>query len=152
MKTYRITTIAVLLRNWDFFQEGFVTIRKFSNESLDDEAVFKTMMYLVKDPVSSWVGLTFDDDGVPLAFGVGQECTPRFDPVRRFVVRWFFHTPSQFAASVHLMNTFESWAREHGIASYAVTTRRDSGSAIRCFQSNKYGFKRSFLTFEKYLT
>ena len=110
----------------------------------------KTLISLVTDNEHAWLGMAFDN-GEPVAFGVLQECTPEFDTKRYFVVRWFYHTPSRFDATLALMESFETWAKLQGIQRYAVTTRRSNGKAIACFQSARYGFSKAFLTFEKEL-
>jgi hypothetical protein len=151
MKTKRLTTVTELVRYWPFISKGLQEIAVKADEKFDLDSVYKTMMWLVTDQIHTWIGLSFNDDFEPAAFGVAQECTPPFDLERKFVVRWFYHSAGQFQATVHLMTSFETWARAQGVSSYGVTTRRDSGSAIRCFQSPKYGFRRSHVTFEKHL-
>ena len=87
----------------------------------------------------------------PVAFTVCQESTQMFDKRRTFVVRWFYHSPAHFQATFELMHDFETWAKEQGVRAYGVTTARNSGAAIRCFQSEKFGFRKSHITFEKHI-
>jgi hypothetical protein len=151
MIAFRLTKVVEVIRLWDFFEEGFKSIATKSKQSVDLVIAKKTVLDLVVDTESAWIGVSYDSDRQPIAFAVAQECTPMFDRDRRFLVRWFYHSSDNFLATKTLMTAFETWAREKGIVSYAVTTKRDSGAAIRCFQSEKFGFAKSFLTFEKFL-
>lgn len=151
MRVIRLTSVAHVIHYWDFITEALTSISTKLAEPFDEDTVKKTMINLVVDRERSWSGITIDLMGVPLAFGVVQECTPEFDAHRYFVVRWFYHTPSKFDATILLMNAFEEWARAHYVDRYAVTTRRSAGEAIKCFQSKQFGFKKCFLTFEKEL-
>ena len=150
MKVERLTKVVHIVRFWDFITEAWNTISDKVEAGLSLEVVRKTLISLVVEHDSAWIGVVFDGS-VPLAFGVVQECTPQFEPDRSFVVRWFYHSPQHFDASIALMTAFETWAKSQGIKRYAVTTRRSNGKAIRCFQSSKYGFGKAFLTFEKEL-
>lgn len=149
MRVHRLTAVAHVFHYWDFISEALASISDAVREPWDKDFVQKTMVNLVVDQEHVWIGVTIDPLGVPLAFGVVQECTPEFDSVRYFVVRWFYHSPTKFEATLALRDAFETWAKAHGIKRYAVTTRRSAGRAIQCFQSSRYGFKKAFLTFEK---
>lgn len=150
MNIQRLTKVVHVVHFWDFIFSSLKSISDKVREDVDEHVLQKTLISLVVNQERAWIGIAFDA-GDPLAFGVVQECTPEFDTNRCFVVRWFFHTPSRFDATVALMEAFESWARSQGIQRYAVTTRRSNGKAIACFQSAKYGFGKAFLTFEKEL-
>jgi len=150
MNIERLTKVVHVVHFWEFILSSLMSISDKVREDMDEQVLQKTLISLVVNQDRSWIGIAFDN-GTPLAFGVVQECTPEFDPNRCFVVRWFYHTPSRFDATVALMNAFETWAKSQGIQRYAVTTRRSNGKAIACFQSTKYGFGKAFLTFEKEL-
>ena len=152
MKVIRLTAVAHVIHYWDFLASSLASISDKVREPFDEDFVRKTLVNLVVDHECSWVGITIDNMGIPLAFGCAQECTPKFSKDRFFVVRWFYHSAGKFEATVALMTAFEEWAKKHGIAYYAVTTRRSAGEAIKCFSSSRYGFKKAFLTFEKQLT
>lgn len=151
MNVVRLTNSALVFHYWDFIAEAMGSISDKCREPFDRDFVLKTLINLVVDNNTSWVGITIDSMGVPLAFGCTQDCTPAYSKTRSFVVRWFYHTPGRFDATLTLMSAFEDWAKIHGISTYAVTTRRSAGEAIKCFTSSRYGFKKSFLTFEKEL-
>jgi hypothetical protein len=151
MKVLRLSRVVDVVRLWPFFTEGFNANGVRAREEVDLIFAQKTLYALVVDHISAWIAVSYDETGDPVAFAVLQECTPPFSTTRRFVVRWFFHSNDNFLATKTLMDAFETWAREQGIVSYAVTTKRDSGAAIRCFQSNKFGFVKSHVTFEKVL-
>jgi hypothetical protein len=151
MQVMRLTSVAHVIHYWDFIAEALMSISEKMRDPFDEELVRKTMINLVVDLEHAWLGITIDNMGIPLAFGVVQECTPDFDEHRYFVVRWFYHTPCKFDATLTLMTAFETWAKEHKIERYAVTTKRSAGEAIKCFQSKQFGFRKCFLTFEKEL-
>lgn len=151
MRVVRLTAVAHVIHYWTFISEALASISDKVREPWNEEFVKKTMINLVVIEDRCWTGITIDSMGVPLAFGVVQECTPEFDDKRYFVVRWFYHSPSKFPATIALMTAFEDWAKSHNISTYAVTTRRSAGEAIKCFQSAQFGFKKCFLTFEKQL-
>ena len=151
MKIIRLTAVAHVIHYWDFLASSLLSISDKVREPFDEEFVRKTMVNLVVEHEHAWVGVAIDDMGVPLAFGCAQECTPLFSKDRFLVVRWFYHTPGKFEATITLMQAFEDWAKTTGISYYAVTTRRSAGEAIKCFSSARYGFKKAFLTFEKEL-
>ena len=150
MNIERLTKVVHVVHYWDFIFSALSSISDKVREDIEETLLKKTLINLVTDSDHSWIGIAFDG-GEPIAFGVVQECTPEFDPKRSFVVRWFYHAPSRFDATLALMTAFEKWAKENHIQRYAVTTRRSNGTAIRCFQSARYGFGKAFLTFEKEL-
>lgn len=149
MNVLRLTNNAYVFRYWDFLSESLRSISDKVREPFDEEFVRKTLVNLVVDHDHAWLGITLDSMGVPLAFGCTQECTPQFATERYFVVRWFYHTPGRFDATLALMEAFEQWCKSNNVHHYAVTTRRSAGEAIKCFSSSRYGFKKAFLTFEK---
>ena len=149
MQVIRLTAVAHVIHYWGFISESLGAISSKMREPWNEEVAKKTMINLVIEHQHAWIGLTIDTMGTPLAFAALQECTPEFDTSRYFVVRWFYHTPSRFQATIPLMEAFETWGRINNIKTYAVTTRRSAGEAIKCFQSARYGFKKAFLTFEK---
>ena len=145
----RITTPEEVVRNWAIFKEGLKVIRGYAGESTDEDTYLKMLIELAAQSETAWVGCVFQ--GGPLGYGVAAESTPPFAARRTFTVISFYHVPGQFEATKALMSAFESWAMEHNVGSYIVTTRRNSGPAIRCFSSEQYGFKRAFRAFEKHL-
>lgn len=149
MKANRLLTVAHVIHFWGFISDSFRIISQKSREPFDEEKVKKTLFHLVTEHDHAWVGITLDEHGDPLAFAVAQECTPEFETHRYFVIRWFYHNPDYFHATNLLQTLFEQWLHDLGGATYAVTTRRSAGEAIRCFSSAKYGFKKAFLTYEK---
>jgi hypothetical protein len=149
MKVVRLTTTVYVVHYWDFLETALSTISEKSREPFEKDFVQKTLINLVVDHDHAWLGVVIDSVGNPLAFGCAQECTPQYSNDRYFVIRWFYHTPGRFDATVTLMTAFETWCKSNNIFRYAVTTRRSAGEAIKCFSSTRYGFKKAFLTFEK---
>lgn len=144
----RLTTCAGVVRYWDFFQRGIVETAKFLRYDLPLETYQKMFFHLVRTP-SAWIGVALEEDGTPVSFAVAHECTPLFSEKREYEVSFIFHNPGRSDATSALQATFEDYCRKHGIRTIYATTRRDSGSTIRCFQSPRYGFKRAYTTFKK---
>lgn len=148
MTVYRITTCAGLIRFWSFFETGIQETSRFLRYDLPMETFRKMLFHLVKTP-SAWVAVVLDDDESPVSFGVAHECTPLFSNRREYECSFIYHRPGWSDATTALQIAFEDYCRLHGISTIYATTRRDSGSTIRCFQSARYGFKRAYTTFRK---
>lgn len=149
MRVERLLKVVHVIRFRTFILEALASIADKVKDDVNEEVTMKTLINLVVDHDRAWLGIVFDEMQDPVSFAVVQDCTPEFDSSRQFVVRWFYHAPSRFDATIELMTAFEGWAKIHGIKRYSVTTRRSNGTAIRCFQSARYGFGKAFLTFEK---
>lgn len=150
ISTFRITSSLEIVKHWDFFNEGLVVIAKKGGETLDAEMMFKVLCLLASEPYYGFVSVALVD-GIPQGFAAFQDTTPIFARDRSFINRVFWHKSGNHEVSVALLNFFTTWAKEQGVKRVIVTTRRDSGAAIRCFQSDKYGFKKGYITFEKEL-
>lgn len=148
---FQLTRVVEVIRLWPFFVNGFKAIAKYTDRPANIDNVRKVLFWLVREPEHAWIGVTFENN-IPICFAVLEDMTPQFDPVRKFEVRYFYHQPDRFDATLVLMKEFESWAKKQGVHKYVITTSRDSGAAIRCFQSARYGFKRKQILFEKVLT
>ena len=149
MNIIRITTPQQVIENWDVFREGLRMITKLTCERLTDDEYCKMLTNLAVNHDGAWIGLAFQ--GGPLSYGVAVDSTPPQCANRTFTVSSFYAMPGRPDATAELMNAFEMWARENSVASYIVTTRRDTGAAIKCFRSGRYGFRKSFTAFEKFL-
>lgn len=97
-----------------------------------------------------WVGVAIDDDG-PVGFIAAHEVTPLFCVEREYEVSMLFHKTGREDATKALQAEFERWLRAEGVFRYVISTRRDNPSALRCFQSDRYGMKRAFTVFKKEL-
>ncbi len=97
-----------------------------------------------------WVGVVSDDSG-PIGFACAHEVTPLFCIEREYEVSMLYHETGRDDATIALQTHFETWLRAEGVTRYITTTRRDSPSAVLCFQSARYGMKRSFTGFQKEL-
>lgn len=150
MHVTHITSPDEVVKNWEIFREGLKVIKAYSGETSQEDNYLKMLMALSERKQTAWLGVVMQ--GGPLGYGVAVDSTPPFADYRTFTVCSFYHIPGQFEATFALMTAFEQWAREHGVHSYVVTTRRQSGPAIRCFSSGRYGFKKSYRAFEKQLT
>lgn len=148
MNVVRITDHADVLRYWDVFREGLRTITELTGEQTTEDQYCRMLINLAARTSDAWLGLVMH--GGPLSYGLAVDSTPPFASRRTFTVISFYAVPGQPDATEALMLEFERWARENGVRSYIVTTRRHSG-AIRCFRSPRYGFRRGFYAFEKTL-
>ena len=148
MHVERLTTPDQVLRLWDVFREGLQTIMRITDERTTEDEYCKMLVNLAARTDDAWVGVAFS--GGPMSYGVVVDSTPPHSSRKTFTVVSFYAMPGQPDATQALMHAFEAWARERGVKSYVVTTRRDSG-AIRCFRSSRYGFRKAYIAFEKHL-
>ena len=121
-----------------------------AKEEFDLEQMQKTLFYLAKLHHNAFVAIAYDN-GDPVGFIIMEEATPIFAPFRSCIARAVYHRPGA-AAIAPMMEAFEAWAKEEGFKHYVITTRRHSGSAVRFFQSPKFGFTRGYITFEKQIS
>lgn len=149
MHVERITSPTQILKYWDVFREGLRVITKLTCERASDDEYCKMLVNLAARHEDAWIGVAFQ--GGPLSYAVAVDSTPPHCARRTFTVSSFYAMPGRPDATTDLMNEFETWARSEGIASYVVTTRRDTGAAIKCFRSSRYGFQKSYTAFEKVL-
>jgi hypothetical protein len=149
MTTHRLTRVVDIIRHWPFFHQGLLASSRYLRYDFDIETLRKTIFSLVTNP-NAWVGIVLDNDR-PLGFGMAHDVTPLFSPHKEYEVSLFYHQPGNEDATRLLQSAFESFCHTNNITRYYATTRRDSGAAIRCFQSPKYGFKRAYTVFVKTL-
>lgn len=148
MTTFRLTTIAACVKFWWFFEEGFNKTGRFLRYDLPMDAYRRILFALVSSD-NGWVGLCLDDNGRPLGFAIAHECTPLFAQAKEYEASIVYAADDNQDTFNNMQQTFEDFCRAQGVKRYFATTRRDSGAAIRCFQSPRYGFRRAFTTFSK---
>ncbi len=153
MHVERITTVEQVLKYWDLFREGLDVIREKTDEDMDVEEYCKMITNLAARTDEAWIGVVFQ--GGPICYGIAQDSTPPHCSRKTFMVSSFYHVPGQSDATQALMFAFEKWFRETNPGRklrYVVTTRRESGAAIACFRSGRFGFRKGYFAFEKLLT
>lgn len=146
LKCHRLSSVLEVFDYWEDFKLGFIATK--NKEKL--ETMLKILCTLVSDVNKGFVAVVIKDGKVE-GFGIMENVTPIFANYSTFLCRSFYHKSGNLASTLFLMEFFECWAREHNIKSYSVTTERESGAAIRCFKSEKYGFRRSCTQFVKSL-
>jgi len=151
IKVYRLTKVAEVVHFWDFFKRGLEQSARYLRYDLPFDTYRQIMFNLVVNTKHSWVGVVMAA-GDPVGFALAHECTPLFSPRREFEVSLLYHQPGNEAATSALQEHFEVFLHDNDVTTYYATTRRDSGAAIRCFQSPRYGFKRAYTVFKKTLT
>lgn len=140
-----------VLALWSVFETGLREIARLTGESVTTEEYCRMLVNLSTRPNDAWIGVSLTEDETPLSYGVAVDSTPPHAARRTFTVNSFYAMPGRPDATEALMREFESWAARHEVASYIVTTRRDSGAAVKCFRSSRYGFRKSFTAFEKHI-
>jgi len=148
----RLTTALEVVNHWDYINTAILDLKLRYKEPLNAEQMFATLCWLATTPLKGWIGVAYSDEK-PSAFVALQELITH-DNRKTFQVLLYWHSkdiPNSSKQTLPLMTEFETWALSQGIKKYQVSTRRDSGAAIRCFQSAEYGFKRAFTTYEKTL-
>lgn len=148
MTVIRLNSVAGVVRNWDFFRKGLVHVQQFLKYNVTLDTYRRIICFLVKQP-NAYVAIVMDDNGDPVGFGVAHECTPLFSDIVEYEVSILYHQPGQAVATAVLQAEFEQFLRTRNAKTYFVTTRRDSGSVIRCFQAPRYGLKRAYTVFRK---
>lgn len=143
----RLKRVVEVIHFWNFFLEGFHGIERKARESFDLDQMQKTLYHHVKLHDNCFVAIAFSDKQ-PVGFIVMEEATPMFAAERSCIARAVYHRPT-VPALLPMMDAFETWAKKSGFKHYVITTRRHTGSAVRFFQSPKFGFRRGYITFEK---
>lgn len=151
MTVLRIKTIKGLIDHWDFIVIGLKHVQKFLRYNADLEMYRKILFHLVRQE-NAWIGIVFNEAGEPVGFGVAHEVTPLFAQRPEYEVSILYHRPKEADATSALQDHFERFCIARNVTTYYVTTRRDSGSALRCLQGPRYGLKREHTVFRKDLT
>ena len=146
----RLTAATEVIDNWFFFRDGFRQFANKHNEDVDLLNMLKITCTLASSERDGFVAIVYNNEQ-PEGFGIMEDVSPIFSKERTFLCRAFWHQSGNTTATVKLMDCFETWALENNVTSYTVTTRRNTGAAIRCFQSEKYGFRRNHVMFVKTL-
>ena len=149
MTVRRLTTCVELVRLWPHFVEWLNFVRACLRFNLPIIVYRRILQHAVKDP-KMWVGVVFDEQE-PIGFAAAHEVTPLFCVEREYEVSMLFHKTGRDDATKALQAEFETWLRAEGVYRYVYSTRRDNPSALRCFQSDRYGMKRAFTVFKKEL-
>lgn len=147
LRCHRITSALEVIKCWPALQAGLQVATKGKTDNIN---LFKALCVLATDESKGFVALVLNDKRME-GFCAMEDVTPLFATSHTFLCRAFYHQSGNAASTQFLMHFFESWARGRNISSYSVTTERQSGAAIRCFKSEQYGFKRSYVTFVKQL-
>lgn len=148
MNVERITSPEKILKYWDVFREGLRVITKLTCERVTDDEYCKMLVNLAARD-DAWIGIAVQ--GGPLSYGVAVDSTPPHCAKRTFTISSFYAMPGRPDATEALMGAFETWAKANNVSSYVVTTRRDTGAAIKCFRSGRYGFVKAYTAFEKHI-
>lgn len=146
----RITSALEVIEHWPFLRYALGQMVKVTKSRVDHELCLKILFHLATDLSGGFVGIVFEDSK-PIGFGAMEDISPIFSTKHTFLCRAFWHNSGHTEATVTLMKFFETWAKTQGVDSYIVTTDRESGAAISCFKSAKYGFSRSHTEYIKTL-
>ena len=149
LRVQRLQRCVDLVRLWPHFVRWLVHVRNCLRFNLPTTVYRRILQYAVTD-AKMWVGVVHDDTG-PVGFACAHEVTPLFCVEREYEVSMLYHETGRDDATIALQNAFETWLRAEGVVRYIITTRRDNPSAVRCFQSDRYGMKRAVTVFKKEL-
>ena len=153
MHTLRLSSPADILTHWAIFREGHRTLRQMSNAMMSEEEYCKFLTNMSSREDDVYIAVVQDGE-IDICYGVACNATPPHSEKKTFEVTSFYHNPARADATLFLKSSFETWCREQNVRSYLVTTRqtrRTSGATIDCFMSEKYGFRKAYLAFEKKL-
>lgn len=142
----RIVQPSKVMKLWPYFVRALLPIMP---KETNWETLLKATCQLAGEN-DGFVGVVTRNN-ILEGFMVMEDLTPCFAESRVFECRLFWHKAGNTVATNALQNFFEEWARQNNVGEYSVTTHRHTGSSIRCFQSSKYGFKKSHFVFTKKL-
>lgn len=134
---------------WPLFREGLENIVRLTREEITEDEYCKMLINLAARD-DAWLGVVYEGP-IPMSYACAVDSTPPHTKKKTFTVTSFYAMPDCPDATQALMLSFEEWARQQGVHSYVVTTRRVTGAAIKCFSSGRYGFQQSYRAFEKIL-
>jgi len=149
MQVERILRPSQVLTVWEFFLEGFETLRYLARQHFDVVAMQKYCCLLASDHTGGYLGIAFTDEGDPQAMLVAREVTLPYSKERIFEVIALYNRRSQEDTLLLLMGAFENWCRENGVVRYYFTTHRNTGATIRYYRHERFGFRKPALVFEK---
>lgn len=147
----RLTRASEVLMEWELFDAGFQYLAAEKELYYEILQMKKFVCKLATEHASGYVSVAYADDGTTLGFTLFQENTFPFATYRTFQLRAVYYKNGHSAAILSLLGDFEQWCREQRIRRYSFTSRRPTHIAKRTFGSEKFGFTRLALTFEKTL-
>lgn len=148
MTIERITKPSQVLEQWSFFNEGFLHLQENVKLHYNEPQAMKMLCALAGDLHGGYINVAKDETGI-LGFAVAREDTLPFSHFRTFCAHAIYYKQGMSAAVLDLMRDFEDFCRAFGVRRYSVLTRRGTTPAKRCFQHEKYGFRRMSFIFEK---
>jgi len=143
----RILKPSKVIKLWSYFMRALYNVLP---KETNYQNLLKAACALSADERKGFVGVVTKNQNLE-GFMIMENVSPIFHDETIFDCRLFWHKSGNNEATNALQNFFEEWAREQGVTKYAVSTHRITGAAIRCFQSEKFGFKRSHFVFTKSL-
>lgn len=154
MNILRLQSPQEILDHWTVFREGLRTMRQMCNTVVDESTYCQllTNLSVYGDDVCIMVVRDGERD---VCYGVARNSTPPHSTRKTYEVITFYHNPSRVDATTYMRDEFDKWCRAQGVSSYLVTTRetrRTSGGTVDCFTSEKHGFRKAYLAFERKLT
>lgn len=149
MKVDRILTLNDLLLAWPFMAEGIKQVSIDAKEQVDEEVIFNVLSAVVGHPQLGWVGVVSDFSNHKLGFAIAHDATLLCDPQKTFIVRIVYYVPGFREAATTLLKAFLVWAKKSHIEKLQISTKRTSGSTIRCLNSRQFGFRKPHLLFER---
>jgi len=149
MTVERLTRSSEVLALWPLFHEGLSELEQLVRLHYNETQAQKMLCLLAADPSHGYISVAYDDDGTELGFAIARDDTLPFSTFRTFCAHAVYYKQGHSAVVLQLMGAFEDWCRASGIRRYYVLTRRATTAAKRCFQHEKYGFRRMSFVFEK---
>jgi len=149
MTIERLTRPTQVLDTWPLFDEGLLHLQDLVKLHYNELQAKKMLCLMASDPVHAYINVAFDDSGDPLGFAVARDDTLPFSAFRTFCAHAVYYKQGHSSLVLQLMGNFEDFCRANGIRRYTILTRRATTAAKRCFQHEKYGFRRMSFIFEK---
>lgn len=132
---------------WEFISSGLQYLTERAYGTYDLEEQLKYLTWLVSN--GGYICIVLEDDGTPIGFGVAESQYNLFSTGRTFEVKAVYYINKNQLIAQAMLGAFEQFCKKNGVNRLVITTKRNTGSTIRCFRHAEYGFKKPYLTFEK---
>lgn len=148
MNIERLQKPSQVLDLWSLFAEGLQHLHETVHLYYNEAQAKKMLCALAADEESGFIVVAKEGEET-IAFAIAREDTLPFSRFRTFCVHAIYYKPGHSSITLELMQNFETWCTLQGVRRYSVLTRRGTTPAKRCFQHEKYGFRRMCFVFEK---
>lgn len=149
IEIHEILDLTTFMELVPLFREGFQEMNRNKKVfSVDEEGFLNTLIGILNTCEKNGILVAYDD-GKPIGFGAGYECTPAFCKERHLLL-WALYAQrsSSGSASKMLFQAAEFWAKARGYHKLIAYNHRFSGAALKLFR-DRFGMFQKQIRFEK---